>query len=180
MTISQWAEKYRYLSPESSSEAGKYLINRAYYQDGMMRAVSDPNVRRVVFMTSSQVGKTTLLENIIGYFIHYEPSPILMVQPTLSMAQSFSKDRLSSMIRDCPVLTDKVKPPRERDSGNTVLHKVFTGGHISLVGSNSTSSLASRPIRVLLLDEVDRFEVSNTEGDVVSLATKRTTTFWNN
>ncbi len=114
-------------------------------------------------MTSSQVGKTTLLENIIGYFIHYEPSPILMVQPTLSMAQSFSKDRLSSMIRDCPVLANKVKPPRERDSGNTVLHKVFTGGHISLVGSNSTSSLASRPIRVLLLDEVDRFEVSNTD-----------------
>lgn len=146
----------------------------------MMRAVSDPNVRRVVFMTSSQVGKTTILENIIGYFIHYEPSPILMVQPTLSMAQAFSKDRLSSMIRDCPVLTDKVKPPRERDSGNTVLHKVFTGGHISLVGSNSTSSLASRPIRVLLLDEVDRFEVSANEGDVVSLAVKRTTTFWNN
>ena len=84
------------------------------------------------------------------------------------------------MIRDCPVLTDKVKPPRERDSGNTVLHKVFTGGHISLVGSNSTSSLASRPIRVLLLDEVDRFEVSANEGDVVSLAVKRTTTFWNN
>ena len=146
----------------------------------MMKAVSDPNIRRVVFMTSSQVGKTTLLENIIGYFIHYEPSPILMVQPTLSMAQAFSKDRLSAMIRDCPVLEKKVKPPRERDSGNTVLHKVFTGGHISLVGSNSTSSLASRPIRVLLLDEVDRFEVSNTEGDVVSLATKRTTTFWNN
>ena len=129
----------------------------------MMKAVSDPNIRRVVFMTSSQVGKTTLLENIIGYFIHYEPSPILMVQPTLSMAQAFSKDRLSAMIRDCPVLANKVKPPRERDSGNTVLHKVFTGGHISLVGSNSTSSLASRPIRVLLLDEVDRFEVSNRE-----------------
>ena len=118
----------------------------------MMKAVSDPNIRRVVFMTSSQVGKTTLLENIIGYFIHYEPSPILMVQPTLSMAQSFSKDRLSAMIRDCPVLEKKVKPPRERDSVNTVLLKVFTGGHISLVGSNSTSSLASRPIRVILLD----------------------------
>ena len=55
----------------------------------MMRAVSDPNVRRVVFMTSSQVGKTTILENIIGYFIHYELSPILMVQPTLIMAQAF-------------------------------------------------------------------------------------------
>ena len=49
-----------------------------------------------------------------------------------------------------------------------------------MVGSNSTSSLASRPIRVLLLDETDRFEASSTEGDIVSLAVKRTTTFWNN
>lgn len=180
LTISEWSERYRYLSAESSSESGKYMIARAEYQRGMMDAISDPSIRRVVFMTSSQVGKTTLLENIIGYFIHYEPSPILMVQPTLSMAQAFSKDRLSSMIRDCPILTDKVKAPRERDSGNTVLHKTFVGGHISLVGSNSTSSLASRPIRVLLLDEVDRFEISASEGDVVNLASKRTTTFWNN
>ena len=119
LTISEWSERYRYLSAESSSESGKYMIARAEYQRGMMDAISDPSIRRVVFMTSSQVGKTTLLENIIGYFIHYEPSPILMVQPTLSMAQAFSKDRLSSMIRDCPILTDKVKAPRERDSGNT-------------------------------------------------------------
>jgi len=144
-----------------------------------MDALSDPEVRRVVFMTSSQIGKTTILENIIGYYIHHEPAPILVVQPTLAMAQSFSKDRLAPMIRDCPSLKGLIKDPRTRFAENTTLHKKFDGGHISIVGSNSPSSLASRPIKILLVDELDRFELSaGGEGDPLNLAIKRTTTFW--
>jgi phage terminase large subunit GpA-like protein len=49
-----------------------------------------------------------------------------------------------------------------------------------MAGANSPASLASRPIRVVLLDEVDRYPASaGTEGDPVSLAIKRTATFWN-
>ena len=144
-----------------------------------MDALSDPEIRRVVFMTSSQIGKTTILENIIGYYIHHEPAPILVVQPTLAMAQSFSKDRLAPMIRDCPSLKGLIKDPRTRFAENTTLHKKFDGGHISIVGSNSPSSLASRPIKILLVDELDRFELSaGGEGDPLNLAIKRTTTFW--
>jgi len=66
-----------------------------------------------------------LLNNVIGYHIHHDPAPMLMVMPTLEMAQSWSKDRLSGMLRDTPALQNKVKDPRSRDSGNTTLHKVF-------------------------------------------------------
>ncbi|WP_275125188.1 phage terminase large subunit family protein, partial [Anoxybacillus sp. LAT_11] len=76
------------------------------------------------------------------------------------MAQAFSKDRLAPMLRDSPALQGKVADARSRDSGNTVLHKTFPGGHITMVGANSPSSLASRPIRILLADEVDRFPAS--------------------
>ena len=96
------------------------------------------------------------------------------------MAQAWSKDRLANMIRDCDALRKKVKDPRSKDSSNTVLSKQFPGGNINIVGSNSAAGLASRPIRILLCDEVDRYEASaGTEGDPISLATKRTTTFWN-
>jgi phage terminase large subunit GpA-like protein len=145
-----------------------------------MDAISDPNIRDVCVMAGAQVGKTEMLLNCIGYYIHHNPSPILVVQPTLDMAQSFSKDRLAPMLRDTPSLRGKVKDPRSRDANNTTTHKVFPGGHISMVGSNSAAGLASRPIRVVLCDEVDRYPPSaGSEGDPIQLARKRSATFWN-
>lgn len=145
-----------------------------------MDALSDPDVENVVIMSSAQVGKTEFILNIIGYFVDQDPSPILSLQPTLQMAETFSKDRLAPMVRDTPVLTGKIKDARSRDSGNTLLKKNFPGGHITLAGANSPASLASRPVRVVLCDEVDRYPASaGTEGDPVNLARKRTTTFHN-
>ena len=178
--MSQWADQNRRLSPEASSEPGTWVTDRAPYQRGMMDAVNEPGVSEVVYMTSSQIGKTEIINNIIGYFAHQDPSPMLLIQPTLDMAETWSKDRLAPMIRDTDALTDLFGDPRSRDSNNTLLHKKFPGGHITMAGANSPSSLASRPIRIVLLDEEDRYPHSaGTEGDPGSLAQKRTTTFWN-
>ena len=168
------------MSPESSAEAGQWRTSRAPYQKEIMDAFNEPNIERIVVMTSSQVGKTEILLNAIGYYIDQDPSPMMCVQPTLQMGQSFSKDRLAAMIRDTDKIRDCVKDARSRDSGNTTMHKKFAGGHISIVGSNSASGLASRPIRILLMDEVDRYEASaGAEGSPVSLAIARTKTFSN-
>lgn len=180
LTISQWADKYRYLSPDASSEPGKYKTSRAEYQRGIMDAFSDPQITKVVVMSSAQVGKTEILNNIVGYFIDQDPSTILNLQPTLEMAQTWSKDRLAPMVRDNPCLAKKVKNSKAKDSDNTILHKLFPGGHITMVGANSPAGLASRPIRIVLCDEVDRYPLSaGAEGDPVNLAIKRTTTYWN-
>lgn len=131
-------------------------------------------------MTSSQVGKTLILKAIIGYFVDQDPSTILMVQPTLELGETFSKDRLAPMVRDMPCLRAKIADPKTRDSGNTILHKRFPGGHLTIVGANAAAGLAARPIRVLLCDEVDRYPASaGTEGDPVNLARARLKTFWN-
>ena len=130
-------------------------------------------------MSSAQVGKTEMLLCLLGYHMHHDPSPILLLQPTLEMAETFSKDRLMPMVRDTPAITSKIQT-QTRNSGNTILHKAFPGGHLTMAGANSPASLASRPIRIVLCDEVDRYPVSaGDEGDPVSLATKRTATFWN-
>ena len=180
LTVSQWADEYRRLSPEASAEPGCWNTDRAPYQRAIMDAVNDARCEDIIIMSSAQVGKTELILNIIGYYIDYDPSPILVLQPTLEMAQTFSKDRLSPMFRDTPALKGKVKDARSRDSGNTILHKTFPGGHITMVGANSPAGLASRPIKVVLMDEVDRYPASaGTEGDPIKLAEKRTTTFWN-
>lgn len=168
------------LSSESSAEPGRWNTERAAYQRGIMDAVSDPEVRRVVVMKSAQVGWTEIVGNVVGYHIHQDPAPILVVQPTVEMGEAWSKDRLAPMLRDTPALRGRVAPPRSRDAASTLLHKTFPGGHLTIAGANSPASLASRPIRVLLMDEVDRYPASaGAEGDPVTLASKRTTTFWN-
>jgi len=146
-----------------------------------MDACSDPEIREVVVMAGAQLGKSEAILNIIGYHIENDPSPILVLQPTVEMAQSFSKDRVANgLIRSTPCLRDKVRDPRARDSGNTTLHKVFPGGALTLVGANSPAGLASRPIRLVLCDEVDRYPSSaGSEGDPIQLARKRANTFWN-
>jgi phage terminase large subunit GpA-like protein len=145
-----------------------------------MDAVSDPAVETVVVMKSAQVGWTEIINNVVGFHVHQDPAPILIVQPTVEMAEAWSKDRLSPMLRDTPALRGLVASPKSRDSGNTLLHKTFPGGHLTIAGANSAAGLASRPIRLVLFDEVDRYPPSaGSEGDPITLGTKRTTTFWN-
>ena len=172
--------KFRVLSPESSARAGRYDLALTPFIKQPMDDLSRADVQSVALMFPSQLCKTEYLNNIVGFHMDENPSPILVLQPTLEMAETWSKDRLSPMLRDTPRLHGLVKDARARDSGNTTLHKRFTGGHITVAGANSPASLASRPIRVLLCDEIDRYPSSaGTEGDPVRLAEKRTDTFWN-
>lgn len=180
--MSEWAEAERYLSPEASAEAGKWHNARAPHLVEPMDALSpsDP-CQEVVLMFPSQDGKTEVLNNFIGYIIDQDPGPAMVVQPNVKpMAEAWSKDRLAPMLRDTPCLKDKVASPRARDSGNTVGHKTFAGGHVTISGANSPAGLASRPIRYLCIDEVDRAPLSaGAEGSPIKLAEKRTRRFWN-
>lgn len=180
ITITEWADEYRRLSPEASAEPGRWKTSKAPYQKEIMDAIGEVGVEKVVVMSAAQIGKSdACILNPLGYYMHYDPSPIMILQPTIQMAEAFSKDRISPMLRDTPILQDKVDD-KSRTSGNTILQKIFPGGHVTMVGANSPSSLASRPIRILLADEIDRYPVTaGTEGDPLLLATKRLTTFWN-
>lgn len=180
LTVSEWADRERRLPPESSAEPGQWRTDRAEYQRGIMDAAHDPSAETIVFMKSSQVGWTEILLNILGFTVDQDPGPVLLVEPTLDLAGAISKDRLGPTFRDTPALRDKVGVLRTRDGRQTTLHMTFEGGTLTLAGANSPASLASRPIRLLLADEVDRYERSaGEEGDPLGLAIKRTANFWN-
>ena len=178
LTGSQWAERYRVLSPEATRQHGVWRNDVVPYLAEIMDAVTDPRIQRVTVVAPSQSAKTELLLNILGFFMHQQPSPILVVQPTVDMAQDFSKLRLAPMLRDSPVLRDMVAPARSRDSNNTILSKQYPGGQLDIVGANSPAGLAARPKRVVFLDEVDRFpESAGAEGDPFDIAYARTRSY---
>ena len=180
LSVSQWADQYRQLSREASSEPGQWRTARAEYQRDILDAISDPLTHTVVVMSCAQVGKSEMLLNGIGFHIAQDAAPILFLQPTVEMAETFAKDRVAPLVRDTPCLTTLIAEPLSRSGGNTILHKQFPGGHLTLAGANSPASLASRPVRIVFADEVDRYPPSaGTEGDPVTLARARTKTFWN-
>lgn len=181
LTVSEWADQYRVLSKGLSAEAGKWSTDRLPYQKEIMDSLNDMDVAQTVVMSSSQVGKTEIILNIIGYYITEDPSTIMIVQPNKKpLAEDFSKHRFSYMIRDTPVLKGKISEKKSGDGDNTVFSKDFPGGFIAFAGANSPNDLAGRPVRVVLMDEVDRYPASaGEEGDPVELGLTRSTTFWN-
>jgi len=123
---------------------------------------------------------TECLNSFVGYVIDRDPGPVLVVLPRVEDGEAWSKDRLAPMLRDTPCLGGKVADVRSRDSNNRIPHKRFPGGSITIAGANSPAGLAMRPIRYVLLDEIDRYPASaGTEGDLVALAVKRSSTWWN-
>lgn len=141
---------------------------------------NNPDIETIVFMASAQVGKTETLLNVIGYYVHLDACPIMLVFPKDDTTEEFSKDRLAPMIEATPELRNQFAKPASRSGDNTLTHKQFVGGYLIIASAESPSDLASKPIRVLLCDEIDRYPLSaGTEGDPVDLATQRTKTFWN-
>lgn len=180
LTLSAWADKFRRLSAGSSAEPGRWKTSKAPYQKEIMDAITDIDIKKVVIMSAAQVGKTdAMILNPIGYYVHYDPSPIMVIQPTIDMAEKFSKEKLSPMLRDTPVLAERINE-KSRNSGNTIMQKIFPGGFITIAGANSPTGLRSHTIRILLADEIDAYPASaGKEGDPLLLASKRQTTYWN-
>ncbi len=180
LTVTEWAECKRYLSTEASAEPGLWRTSRTPYLRAIMDAFTDPKIRHIVFVAASQVGKTEVINNMIGYIIDQNPGSILFVHPTTIDAREFSKLRIAPMIRDSPALRRRISAPKSRDSGNTLLQKSYPGGILTLCGSNEAHALASKPIRYVFGDERDRWAISaGTEGDPWELAMARQTTFYN-
>ena len=182
LTVSQWADENRVLTGAASAERGQWRT-RPFQREPMdVLSPSHPS-KMVILLSAAQMLKTECLLNFLGFIADVDPGPALVVEPRIEDAKALSKDRVAPMFRSTPVLRGKLATVKSRDSDNTVLHKAFTNGsgHVTFTGAISPSGLAMRPIRYVLLDEVDRYPQSaGTEGDPVSLAIQRTAEFEHN
>lgn len=179
LTVSEWADLYRFLASTSTAEPGPWRTARTPYLRAIMDDLSSNSpIQEVVFMKGAQVGATEMGFNWLGYIIDVAPGPMLLVQPTDAMTKRNSKMRFDPMIESTPRLRAKIKPNRSRDAGNTTYQKDFAGGVAVLTGANSAVGLRSMPVRYLFLDEVDAYPADlDGEGNPIDLARARTRTF---
>ncbi|WP_245677281.1 phage terminase large subunit family protein [Candidatus Arsenophonus triatominarum] len=166
------------LSKENSAQTGKF---RSFaYQDGIMDAVTDPDVTQVSVMKSALVGYTKILDHVVAYYLSYDPSPILVVQPRVEDAEDYSKTEIAPMIRDTPRLTAIAPEAKAKDTGQTILKKQFSNGaNLTLVGANSPGGFRRITCRIILFDEVDGYPFggAGAEGDQIALGIARRLNF---
>ncbi|WP_372425852.1 phage terminase large subunit family protein [Salinarimonas chemoclinalis] len=178
LTVSEWADANR-LMPSTTAEPGPWRTGRVPYLREIMDALSTSSpVDEVVFMKGTQVGGTECALNAVGYWVDHSPGVILLVWPSLDMVRKNSRIRIDPLLEGTPAIRKKIVPARAKDPGNTVSQKDFDGGSLVMTGANSATGLRSLPARFLVCDEVDAFPAdADGEGDPVTLAKKRTSTF---
>lgn len=179
LAVDAWADRYRVLAGETSAEPGPWRTDRTPYLRQIMRDLSDDAPwEEVVLQFGTQLGKSESGLNWLGYCIHHDPGPMMLILPTVDIAKRFSKQRLAPMVRDTPSLRALIRDSRSRDSGNTTLVKEFPGGLLVVTGANSAAGLASMPSRILYADEVDDYpDDVDGQGEPLGLATARQDTF---
>lgn len=185
LTVSEWADAVRILPETSAGGGGRWRTSSTPYLRGVMDAVHEIGVQKIAVMGGAQVGKSEALHNILGYFIEHDPSPMLFVHPTATVAEEWSKERLGDMLRTTPALREVVRDDRSKRRGghdveSTLSLKMFPGGFLALGGANTPNTFARRSVRIVFGDDVDRWPaVVGEEGDPADLLWNRTTTFHN-
>ena len=172
LTVSQWAEKYRILD-ESSNFSGRWSNDVTPYLVGIMDAFNDPYVQEINFCKPTQVGGTEAMLNMLGWIIMSNPSPTMIVYPSDDLAKDTSNDRLKPSLTKTPEINERFYPNSSKE-----LNLKFRGMKIYLRGSGSPGKLASKAIKYLFFDEIDKMEgASKKEASPYNLAKERTRTF---
>lgn len=172
LTVSQWAEKYRVLD-ESSNFSGRWSNDITPYLVGIMDAFNDPYIQEINFCKPTQVGGTEAMLNMLGWIIMDNPSPTMIVYPSDDLAKDTSNDRIKPSLSKTPEIKE-----RFYENSSKELNLKFRGMRIYLRGSGSPGKLASKSIKYLFFDEIDKMDgASRKEASPYNLAKERTRTF---
>lgn len=173
MTVSQWADEFRILTPKESAEPGRWRTDRTPYMREIQDAYGDPSIDLVAVKKPAQQGISESTRNFIGYAAALDPGPTLLVYPNELSTREQVEERLKPLVQSSleAVTTDKAHDIK--------LTKLSLSSMDIFVGwATSPQRLASRPVRYVILDEVNKYaEWSGKDANPIALAIARTRTW---
>lgn len=177
LTPSEWTERYRELAATTSAEPGRFRWSRVPFLRPIADAARQPGVEEIVVCKPAQIGGTTLFESLIGFWADQDPGPCMLFLADQATAEKISKDRLHPMFRSTPRLAAMIIEA-QFNIGDI---RLSNGFGLEIGWSSSIAKTASRSIRYLLLDEIDKpgYSVTGEEGGTLHRLTQRTETFGN-
>ncbi|MDR2821201.1 MAG: phage terminase large subunit family protein [Desulfovibrio sp.] len=170
--VSRWAERHRVV--HLSSRPGPWLNAVTPYIAGVMDASFFPTVQSTSLMKCPQSGGTEAVHNCVAYAIDRAPGPVLYVYPDEPTARENAKDRIIPMIRSSRRLSEYLT-----GMSDDLATLRINLAHITIYmgWSGSAMRLGNKPIRYLVLDELDKFQNSKREAASEDLAEKRVITW---
>lgn len=172
---SEWAERHRYLPPSVAAEPGPWRNDRTPYLAGIMDATVEPGVEQLIFLKAVQVGFSEATRNLIGFWADHDPGPAMLVMPTQQAAEEAIEERIRPLLAETPRLARHLMDDRAANKLSAIRLDTMT---LYTGWSGSPQALASRPIRYMVFDEVDKYPAfSGKEADPISLGLKRLTTY---
>lgn len=172
--LATWMEANMRLPLGATAMPGKLRLHP--HQRGIADAISDPEIERVTVQKSARVGYSTLLVGLIGSHVANEPAAVLCVLPTEADCRSFVVDQIEPVFEATPALRGKLGAGADESGRNTLVHRRYAGGSVSVVAAKAPRNLRARTARILVIDEASAME-SGAEGDPIALAVMRTLTF---
>lgn len=157
LTISEHADRYRVVSPESGSPwPGEFRTDRVpYLREPQDCLHPDHPARRVTARWAAQLGKSTAIENWFCFIVDQSPGSMMIVLPTLEEATKFNRVKLQPTIEASKRIAHKVLPVSSRDEqGSTTSFKRYAGGFCQIVNAGSSKGLQMVSIKYLAMDEV--------------------------
>jgi len=170
LTVSQCADKYRVLSGKSA-KSGPWETSHNPIARAFMDSFGIDCIREIWLVKPTQSSGTESLLNMLLYAVLQDPGPALFAEPNENLADELSQERIDDMIRHCDALQSRCQ-----------LHekgvKVFSNMNLYMAWAGSPVSLASRAIRYVFFDEVDKYRMfAGREASPLKLGSERTNTF---
>ena len=180
----EFTERRRVLTSGTSARPGPYRFSVTPYTREITECLSEySNITEVVNMKPTQWAGTNIMMNHQLYCIEYGIGPVLYVTSDDELASEFMEKRFDPMVaaakmQDC--ITPPVQKKANKASGDTKRAKSYKGTFIKAIGARSESKLSSVPVRIVHLDEVDKYPVALAGGgDSSEKAIRRSDTYEN-
>lgn len=179
MTVSEWADNFRVLPSESSSQPGQYRTETMPYLEEIAYELSPQSpTDEVSVIKGTQLGFTELGNNMLFCYADLYPCPMLQILPTETAVKTHALSKLWPSIEASPRLKNTFKKRKTQD-GSSIYSLMFKGGNIALGWSNSPATFASSSRRIVINDDVDKWPDEIEGGNPLDLSKNRAETYSN-
>jgi phage terminase large subunit GpA-like protein len=182
LTGSEWAERHGILPRGTGAETGQ--IKLYGYQRGVLDAMCDPTIPMITVMKAARVGYTRMMLLATAYHLEHDPTSCILVQPTITDVEDFSRTEISPMLQQTPALARLIRSQRRGEVRDKITDIFLSNGAIlRLRGAASDDAFRRYSARFQGADEIDGDGWTplgtKSQGDKLNLLWTRGETYWN-
>lgn len=147
------------------------------FQREPLNQIINPEIRKIVLVSSAQLLKTTVLQDSAQYFMANDPSNLCFASATGTMTKKFRTGKWQKSINSS-VLAKIVSSKSDKNATNDQHTQEYGNGQfVYFLSLNAPSQLRGITCKRIFLDEISNVDAEGDEGNPLKLAEQRAQTF---